>query len=169
MIRNILDKNGSAWPIARERNRERIKKEKKKKDCRRCTRILYPCQWRRNVAARLSLLWKSMAAFIPITMASVQRVYIDREIQAAVMSEACLQSLFGRVRRREITQRKRKCRSIETSKKSSKNRRHSRTFGRPVRENASDSFYPFVLVKNVGESCVENNARSFFPFFLLFF
>lgn len=32
-----------------------------------------------------------MAAFIPITMASVQRAYIDREIQAAVMSEACLQ------------------------------------------------------------------------------
>lgn len=38
-----------------------------------------------------------MAAFILITMASVQCVYIDREIQAVIMSETCLQLLFSRI------------------------------------------------------------------------
>lgn len=122
-------KNGSISMGNRRRRRNTIEWERERKGFY-CTRILYPCQWRRNVVAQLSLLWKSMAAFIPITMASVQRVYIDREIQPFVMSDACLQLLFERVRlifsllkRIEIQKNKKWKRYLYTIKRFSRKRK----------------------------------------------
>lgn len=145
-------KNGSISMGNRGEGEKEGKRENEKKDCR-CTRILYPCQWRRNVVARLSLLWKSMAAFIPITMASVQtRLYRswnpggrnERNMFTIIIWSRSLPC----VPRREITAA---TNSIDSkiSKTSGEILRHAWKFSSvPYRRRTCDSFYPSALVEN---------------------